>query len=121
MKTKKLFIICERPKGIPENWLIFNAPRPLLGDEVWDGEFQHGIFYAAIDPDGYIPESWIKKNCELDGWLVEYISEEGAIQKAKDRYYTAYPNQEEAIENLSKRDLIQAFHLRFNTKEEVEL
>jgi len=56
METKKLFIISEKPKDIPENWLIFNAPRPLLGDKEWQGDFQHGIFYVAVDPNGYIPE-----------------------------------------------------------------
>jgi len=120
MKTKKLFIIGTRP-DIPEDWLIFNAPRPLLGDKEWKGDFQHGIFYVAVDPKGYIPESWIKSNCSLDGWLVEYISESEAMKKATDYYHKEYPNQTEAIGNLGERDLLQAFHLRFNTQEEIEI
>ncbi len=119
MKTKKLFIIRERPKDIPEDWLIFNAPRPLLGDKEWTGEFQHGIFYVAVDPNGYIPESWIEKNCGLDGWLIEYISKENAMQKAKDFYHKEYPNQKEAIEDLTEHELIQTFHRIFN-QEEIE-
>lgn len=121
MKTKKLFIIGERSKDIPKNWLIFNAPRPLLGDEEWQGDFQHGIFYAAIDPNGYIPKSWVKSNCSLDGWLIEYISEKEAIQKAKDYYYEQYPNMIDNIDIMRKEDLLSGFHLIFNTKEEVEI
>jgi len=121
MKTKELFIIGEKPKDIPENWFIFNAPRPLLGDIEWQGEFQHGVFYVAVDPDGYIPESWIQKNYNLDGWLVKYISEKDAIKKAKDYYHKEYPNQTEAIENLGKRDLLQVFHRNFNIKKEINI
>lgn len=80
MKTKKLYIIGRRPENIPDNWIVFNAPRPMLGDKDWCGDFHHGIFYAAVDPDGYIPEKWMQKNCDLDGWVVEYVSEEAAIQ-----------------------------------------
>ena len=121
MKTKKLFIIGVKPANVPEDWLIFNAPRPLLGDIEWQGDFRHGLFYVAIDPKGYIPESWIKRNCDLDGWLVEYISEDEAIQKTKDYYHKAYPKQTEAIKNLRKLDLLTSFHQKFNTKDEIEI
>ena len=37
----------DAPSGIPDGWLIVNAPRPLLGEVTWTGEFRHGVFYAA--------------------------------------------------------------------------
>ena|GEM_PF-2688397 len=121
MKTKQLFIVGTRPKDIPENWLIFNAPRPLLGHKEWTGDFYHGRFFVAVDPAGYIPEQWIKANCSLDGWLIKYISEEDAIQQAKNFYHENYPAITNTINSLDNATLIKAFHHNFNTKPEVEV
>jgi hypothetical protein len=30
-----------------EEWEVWNAPRPLVGEQEWTGDFRHGIFYAA--------------------------------------------------------------------------
>lgn len=38
-----------RPGDVPSNFPIFNAPRPLIGAKQWSGDFQHDIFYAAVD------------------------------------------------------------------------
>jgi len=121
MKTKKLYIIGRRPENIPDNWIVFNAPRPMLGDKDWCGDFHHGIFYAAVDPDGYIPKKWMQKNCDLDGWVVEYVSEEAAIQMVKNYYLNTYPSMAKIIEELSDQDLRTSFHVNFNKKEEVEV
>jgi len=40
-----------RPENIPEDWSIYNAPRPIPGEIVWDGDFLHGVFYAAVPPE----------------------------------------------------------------------
>jgi len=32
-----------RPTNIPEDWIIMNAPRPLVGDKEWRGDFRHGF------------------------------------------------------------------------------
>lgn len=62
-------------KPAPPGHLLFNAPRPLYGT-TWQGDFEHGIFYAAVDPVGDpYAANWIKRNVELDGWLLEYITE----------------------------------------------
>lgn len=63
------------PPHIPTSQLIFNAPRPLYG-ETWQGDFRHGIFYAAVDP--YTPDGLrhAELNHALDGWIIEYISKD---------------------------------------------
>ncbi len=38
------------PEAIPEGWLVVNAPRPVGGEMTWEGEFRHGLFYAAAPP-----------------------------------------------------------------------
>jgi hypothetical protein len=35
------------PEPIPGGWLIVNAPRPVGGEITWEGEFRHGLFWAA--------------------------------------------------------------------------
>ena len=35
------------PQEIPAGWVIGNAPRPIAGQITWQGDFRHGIFYAA--------------------------------------------------------------------------
>ncbi len=120
MKITKITIIAERPKDIPKDWLIFNAPRPLLGHKEWQGDFRHGIFYAAIDPNNLETKIWIKKNYWLDGWIVKYITKEKAIQKIKKFYYKEYPKCHSTIEDLNEVMLIDAFYQKFH-KEETEL
>ena len=67
----------ERPADISAGWIIMNAPRPLAGDKCWDGEFRHGIFYAAINPVEYpkYARDKFNINCDLDGWVVEYCTQ----------------------------------------------
>ena len=68
-------VLNKRPDDIPEDHLIFNAPRELAGYKYWQGDWHHGIFYVAVDPKDSYAENHIRVNIGLDGWLVEYISE----------------------------------------------
>ncbi len=68
-------IFDKRPADIPQNWLIFNAPRPLCGARCWTGEFRHGIYYAAVDPADYAAAVFVRQNDNLDGYLTEYPTE----------------------------------------------
>ena len=74
---KKVFEYLEK------GWTVYNAPRPLLGHELWQGEFRHGIFYAAVAPDdldefGDAP-TFHKRNQENDGHTCEIISKEAVM------------------------------------------
>lgn len=61
---------------VPDGWIILNAPRPLLGNRTWEGEWGHGRHWAAIDPaDVYAPQ-WLRKSLDLDGWAVEFVGQE---------------------------------------------
>ena len=71
---------------IERGWTVYNAPRPLLGNEVWQGEFRHGIFYAAVMPAGagiemeaYAEQGYHKRNQELDGYTCEIITKEAVM------------------------------------------
>ena len=62
-----------RPDDIPETWTIYNAPRPLYGHVRWQGDFRHGIFFAAVAPEGDPADEfndaaeYHKRNRQLDG------------------------------------------------------
>ena len=85
---------------LPEDILIFNAPRPLVSSAIvytftrswkdsdgnekceekniycypyWEGDFYHGIHYAGVMPDD---TRSINANISLDGWVLVYHTEE---------------------------------------------
>ena len=112
--VKRIPVIGERPHSIPENCLIFNAPRPLYGHMEWQGEFEHGIFYVAIDPDSHGAEGFIEGNISLDGLLIEYWTKEKAIDAAKKCLFKKYPTEVDAINDLEERELIETFYSHFD-------
>lgn len=109
---RKFDIIGERPQDIPESWMIFNAPRPLYGHKEWQGEFEHGVFYVAVNPDEYGADGFIKENVRNDGWLAKYWSKEDAIAEAKRYLSEEYPGEEEMINRLNEKKLLNTFYSR---------
>ncbi len=95
-----------RPLSLPDeliraDWLIYNAPRPIPGHILWQGDFRHGVFYAAIAPEGdpadeFSDREWCIKRCrENDASLVVNISkEEVLVYKVKmDAEYDLDPDE----------------------------
>jgi hypothetical protein len=76
--NKRYTVVETRPArlSIPARWKVYNAPRPLLGDVTWQGEFCKGIFYAAVDPDGENAGRWIEVNRRMDADEVVTLSRE---------------------------------------------
>lgn len=108
---KTLQTIGKRPKDIPENWIVMNAPRPLYGHKEWTGEFQHGVFYVALNPDdSCVHDMWMKKNEEQDAWICEYWTKAQAIKYILDYYHEKYPGEDETINALSEIKLLDAFY-----------
>lgn len=81
---------------LPAAWLVFNAPRPIPGDLEWEGDFRHGIHYAALDPakaeggDGdRRHHAWqLAQIKSLDGWLVEWKTV-GQMREELNAFYLA--------------------------------
>lgn len=113
---KLLPVIGKRPDDVPEAWLIFNAPRPLLGHKEWQGEFEHGIFYVAVNPDEYGAAGFIERNRSSDGWLVKYWTKEEAIVAAKEVLIKKYPTELEAINDLNEKELMRTFYNNFGAE-----
>lgn len=89
---KTIIRIGNRPTEAPEGWPIHNAPRPLYGQKVWQGDFVHGVFYAAVDPaDEYSP-GFIKGNEQNDAYELVYMSKEQAMNEALEYYRSTFPS-----------------------------
>lgn len=91
MKNKVLYVegfheipakICDL---IERGWTIYNAPRPLLGHETWQGDFRHGVFFAAVAPDGDPADEFgdaphfHERNRQNDGYTCEIVSREAVM------------------------------------------
>ena len=68
----------------PADWIIMNAPRPLLGTKTLEGgPFMSGRFYAAIDPADSMAAALVAENIKLDARVVlQGISTELQIEMA---------------------------------------
>lgn len=108
--VKRIPVIGERPHSVLEDWPIFNAPRPLCGHMEWQGEFEHGIFYVAVDPDGYGAEGFVERNISLDGWLVEYWLKEKAVDAGRQYLLKKYPEDIDLVSCLNEKELLRAFY-----------
>lgn len=79
---------------VPADWLVMNAPRPLLGTKTIDnGEFLTGRYYAAIDPSDYMAAAYVKENIKLAAEMVLYAEMPVQIEMALEgagEYRAAY-------------------------------
>lgn len=91
----------ERPTKVPASWPIFNAPRPIPGDENWQGDFRHGIYYSAVDPnrEKEVVDYNLTTLKSLDAWLVRYYTTSQAIDWMRRYYKTNFPK---SFENFKK-------------------
>lgn len=87
------------PANLPAAWIIMNAPRPLLGQETAQGDFLHGRFYAAIDPQDEYSQGYIDRNVKDDGYVV-FVADKAtqmamALQTVDTEYLPAYLEMDE--------------------------
>jgi hypothetical protein len=117
-------LIGDRPDNIPADWVIFNAPRPLIGTKTWEGDFNHGRFYAAINPKDEFADQNIVENNKLDGWVLEYFLEDQAIEWTIEqtfKYLQGKRTKEELRESASQEYVVNRFHDKFNGKKYEEV
>ena len=78
---------------VPAGWIVMNAPRPILGTQLHEGEFLKGIFYAAIDPQDAMAARQATENRKLAASVVLVVSQDEQVGMAlahsryRDRYY----------------------------------
>jgi hypothetical protein len=109
IKCKSWVTLNPRPENIKPDWIVFNAPRPLIGNEEWQGEYRHGIFYVAVDPcvDEH-SERIIKHNVDLDGWAVVYVAK-SEFEAWKNSVLKEYGVAPEDADETIQESLLQQF------------
>lgn len=107
----KAALVSELPApfaGLPANWIVLNAPRPLLGEmRVENGEFVHGRFYVALDPAESMTPLFLEENRRLDAYALVIVPEEDVREEMAfalisdrvgddhaDRIYRALPDED---------------------------
>jgi len=63
--------------GVPygADWIVMNAPRPLMGTEtISNGKFLDGIYYAAIDPRDDMAVAYVAENVK-NGASVVFVAD----------------------------------------------
>ncbi len=105
--------------GIPHgsNWVLMNAPRPLLGTETMsNGEFLTGRYYAAIDPADSMAAAYIAENVKLDARVVfiadAKTQEIMALNTLNPKYLPAYMGMDEDERGPALRGFIDKLHNR---------
>lgn len=73
MQANQIHILDTRPE-FAQGMIIFNAPRPLYGHNLWLGKCVCGIFYAAVNPGGEHAEFYICENILLGAYVCKYIT-----------------------------------------------
>lgn len=101
-----IFTTAPRPEDIPADWVVFNAPRPIYGHKCWEGEYNAGTFYAAIDMSDKWGEEYLKETLLLDGYPLQFITEE--FQKEWVREF--YAQDKQTIEWMTAGDIRSEFY-----------
>ncbi len=84
-------------EDVPADWIIMNAPRPLLGHVIIDnGPFISGRFFAGIDPSCSLATPYIANNKSMNACVVIRATKEEQVDLAlvghmyADKYRTKY-------------------------------
>ena len=137
--TKRLATVAyttgERPAGIPAEWLIWNAPRPLSGSPrpdgqeyaEWEGEWLRGRFYAATNPAD--PQFGLRnlENLQLDAKLVVFTTEAHMVETARAETLAEYGEAGTKALAVWPEERIRGYFLdqflteHFNDTQEVEV
>jgi len=83
MNTRYTLVDFHVPNIVSDGWTIWNAPRPLAGQVVWQSDFVKGIFYAAADPgdvEGY--EYAADFNERMDACILVRATEQQCVDSA---------------------------------------
>lgn len=119
------------PSKVPDDWLIFTAPRPLPCSDVQDpatkqwywvtwedwseNGFLHGVHRSAVNPfdKWYIVADKLKAIADLDGWFVEWgVTHEQVLSEYREYLFAeGYPA--ENIAELSEEQFSKSAYDHF--------
>ena len=96
-------VCAEHPTDIPQDWVICNAPRPIVGTKIWTGPFITGVLYAAFAMDDEQSDWMIMRNSIQDAVMVFYHTESALVSLAMAYYRKNYPDTIDEIDKVEQR------------------
>src|SRR6266498_583615 len=93
-----------RPEGVPDDWLIFAATRPITGPRIWGD----GRFFAAVNPRDEYAADFIYSNAKEDAKLIQYVTMKDVHEWAY-RYFTQRGWETEGLERHGDDILKKSF------------
>lgn len=108
-------VVCESlPENLPKDWLVMNAPRPILGDQIAQGAFMHGVYYAAINPSVEFAQDLVRRNLMDDARVVFVASKVTQEAMALETISPEYQNAYRKMPDHNRANAISSFVLKLN-------
>jgi len=95
-------VFIDRPEQVGRDDLVFNAPRPIPGRVVFNGQFIHGRFYAAFEYSDDDYRLCLKRCHELDAVLVMYHDKDAEIAGIREAVQEFYDAQRPGLVDVSE-------------------
>lgn len=92
---------------IPDNWIIYNAPRPLKGHLTWVGDCISGVFYAIAPASDVLT---YQVNIALDAHVLKWATQEDIDNFVKTVLVAEFP---EMARHLGNKEYQQYFEDKF--------
>ena len=105
MKEFKFYPVISDKKNDPKK-IIFNAPRPLMGHNEWQGDFRHGIFYVEVELGKDGAEFMVDYNQRMDAWIIYHLT----LDDAKKIIAYKYPKYADRIEKLPEKMIVEQLY-----------
>lgn len=105
---------------LENGFTVYNAPRPLYGVDVWQDDFRHGVFYAAVLPENHVFDEFgdaafqHKRNKELDGYECQIVTRKQVMkygEKLAEKYNVD-------LDEFDYEDIVVSFIRANSTKNE---
>ena len=85
---------------------MYNAARPMPCHELHRGAFVRGIFWAVVVPDDEYAEGYRNRIRLLDGYRVEFVSQERVLTEMQDYYDREYTKYNLNVREHPFRDVV---------------
>ncbi|OUR72405.1 hypothetical protein A9Q78_07010, partial [Methylophaga sp. 41_12_T18] len=111
----------EKLMDAPDDWIVMNASRPLVGDMYSEGDFLAGRFYVAIDPKSEYAVQNVDQNNKLDARVVIYASKKQQNDAVLfgEKYAAEYREDAETIDDLYNNLSVKHESFRDKTVSEI--
>lgn len=103
------FIPAEQRTEVGDEWIIFNAPRPLPGHAAWTNTQLGAWFYSAVNPAGEDAARLLQRCVDLDARALAFYAEAEVYEQVERYYAENHPNLDVKVREHSLREVWPSF------------